>query len=50
MLRSIARAMRLEGWRQRRCKRPSFETPAFGLLLRMRSESMDTISFKETLI
>jgi hypothetical protein len=33
-LRSIARAMRLEGW----CSRPSFETRAKGALLRMTSE------------
>ncbi len=30
--------MRLEGWPQRRCKRPSFETRAKSALLRMRSE------------
>jgi hypothetical protein len=29
-------AARLEGWRQARCLRPSFETPTFGRLLRMR--------------
>jgi hypothetical protein len=29
---------RLEGWKQTRCVRPSFETPAFGRLLRMTAE------------
>jgi hypothetical protein len=29
---------RLEGWKQARCLWPSFETPAFGRLLRMTGE------------
>jgi hypothetical protein len=48
ILRTIAQAVRLEGWLHRRCERPSFATRALTsgrrLTSRMMSESLDTIS------
>ena len=56
ILRSIARAMRLEGWPRATAvqaailrdasRRPEGE----GLLLRMRSESVETIGFMESIV
>jgi hypothetical protein len=52
--RSIAQAMRLEGWPQRQCKRPSFETRTFAPGRRLApqdkvSAGLDMITFTELL-
>ena len=54
ILRSIAQAMRLEGWPQTTAAQAAIlrdatlRPPGKGLLLRMRTESMETIGFMES--